>query len=149
MPEEKDKIKLKKCGRCLKKKINCNCGRPTVMTKEALSKLEGAFADGATDKLACFLAEVSEEAFYSYQNKNPEFKQRKEYLKDQVKFQAKKVIRDAIANGDLDTSRWYAERKLKDEGFSSRTELTGADGKDLLPTKEEKEKVEGLIDEIV
>lgn len=30
-----------------------------------------------------------------------------------------------------ETSKWWAERKMKDEGFSTRTEQTGADGKDL------------------
>ncbi len=32
-----------------------------------------------------------------------------------------------------ETSKWYLERRMKNE-FSTRTENTGADGKDLLPT---------------
>lgn len=46
-------------------------------------------------------------------------------------------LRDAmIKEGEVednkkDTSKWWAERKMKDDGFSTRIEQTGADGKDL------------------
>lgn len=105
-------------------------GRPPAMDEDTLRILEGAFADGATDELACFLAQISPSTLYLYQSEHPEFSERKKYLKDQTKFQAKKNIRNAIENGDLDTSKWYAERKMKDE-FSQRQEMTGADGERL------------------
>lgn len=31
-----------------------------------------------------------------------------------------------------ETSKWWAERKMKDDGFSTRTEQTGADGAPLV-----------------
>ena len=105
-------------------------GRPTVFTDDTLKILEGAFADGATDEFACFLAQISPASLYNYQNENPEFLERKKYLKDQTKFQAKKNIRKAIESGDLETSKWYAERKIKEE-FSPRQEMTGKDGERL------------------
>jgi len=46
-------------------------------------------------------------------------------------------LRDAMMKeGEMDdnrkeTSKWWAERKMKDDGFSTRTEQTGADGKEL------------------
>jgi hypothetical protein len=105
-------------------------GRPTVMTPETVQILEAAFSEGASDVEACFLANISKQTLYSYQEKHPEFVDRKEALKEMVKFQAKKVIKKAIDRGDIDTAKWYAERKIKEE-FSTRNELTGKNGEDL------------------
>lgn len=106
-------------------------GRPHAIDNFVLQELEGAFADGASDKTACFLAKISEATLYNYQNEHPEFLERKVELKNLTKYRAKKNIRKAIESGDVETSKWYAERKLKDEGFSPRTEVTGKDGEKL------------------
>jgi len=57
-------------------------GRPTVMTEETLQKLEEAFSWGCTDKEACGHADIAQATLYSYQESNPKFTERKEYLKD-------------------------------------------------------------------
>ena len=106
-------------------------GRPTVMTPEVIGKLEDAFSVGATDLEACFVAGIGKDALYDYQKKHPEFSERKEALKKMVNYKAKKVISGAIESGDKTQANWWLERKGKDDGFSSRTELTGGDGKDL------------------
>lgn len=106
-------------------------GRPTIMTDEALQILEDAFSVGATDLEACFLAKIGKSTLYNYQEKNPEFVERKEALKNMTKFKAKKVVSKDIDEGKADTAKWYLERKGKDEGFSSRQEVSGPDGKDL------------------
>lgn len=112
-------------------------GRPTVMTPEIIAKLEAAFIKGATDKEAIFLADISSSAFYHYCEENPDFKERKESLKEMVKYRARSNVAEAIEKGDKDISKWYLERKAKDE-FSQRSELTGSDGSDLIvyPTEE-------------
>lgn len=97
-------------------------GRPTVMTLEVLAKLEEAFSVGATDKEAIFIAGISKDAFYDYCKINPDFADRKEALKDMPKYAAKKNIVNKINLGDVSTSQWYAERKIKEE-FSNRTDL--------------------------
>lgn len=43
-----------------------NRGRPTVMTKQALSKLRTAFMIGCTDKEACIHAGISESVLYRF-----------------------------------------------------------------------------------
>jgi len=108
-------------------------GRPTVMTDEALAKLEEAFSVGATDKEACFLANVSETSLYRYQEENPEFRERKEALKNMPNYKAKKLIVKKIEEGDEKQANWWLERKGKEDGFSTRSEITGADGKDVAP----------------
>lgn len=113
-------------------------GRPTIMTPETIAKLEEAFANGASDLEACFYAGIGKSTLYNYQVEFPEFLERKEGLKDMIKYRARKNIADKITAGDIDTSRWYAERRLKDE-FSARTEQTGANGMPLIPEKADKE----------
>lgn len=105
-------------------------GRPTVMTQEVIEELEKAFLVGATDKEACFLAKISPATLYNYCQENKEFLDRKEALKDMVKYRARLNIATAINEGDKSLSQWYLERKAKDE-FSQKTEQ---DLKVTLPT---------------
>jgi hypothetical protein len=103
-------------------------GRPTVMTPEVIAKLEKAFAIGATDIEACAFAGICETTLYYYQQKNPEFKDRKKRLKEQPILKAKNTV---VANlDDVKNAQWYLERKKKDE-FGQRTEITGAEGGQL------------------
>lgn len=95
-------------------------GRPTVMTEEVLRKLELAFSYGCSDLEACLFAGISKTPFYDYQDEHPEFKERKELLKDTPVLQAREtVVRELKSN--LQAAQWYLERKRNKE-FSTRTE---------------------------
>lgn len=107
-------------------------GRPTVMTPEAIGKLEQAFSMGCSDLEACLFADISKDALYDYQEKHPEFTERKAMLKEKMIFKARSVIADALNKKDENTAKWYLERKAKNE-FGTRTEITGADGVSLTP----------------
>lgn len=102
-------------------------GRPTKMTKELIGKLEDAFSRGYTDTQACIHANIACSTLYDYCNLYPEFSERKEELKANPVLLAKNNIYDKIVEGDKDVSKWYLERKAKDE-FSTRSEVTGKDG---------------------
>lgn len=104
-------------------------GRPTVMTPEVLAKLEDAFLYGCTDLEACFIAGISKDALYDYCNIHPEFTERKEALKQSPSIRAKRTMVKAIDGGDKDASKWWLERRNKDE-FSPKqlNEHTGKDG---------------------
>ena len=106
-------------------------GRPTVMTENVLRILEDAFSVGASDKEACFLANIAESSLYKYCEEHPEFSERKDALKKMPNYKAKKVIVQAIEDGDKQQANWWLERKGKDDGFSQRNELSGPDGKEL------------------
>lgn len=97
-------------------------GRPTVMTEETLHKLEYAFISGLSDREACLYANIGTTTLYDYCNDNPDFAERKEMLKEQVKMRAKLNISEAIENKDTGISKWYLERKAKDE-FSTKQEI--------------------------
>lgn len=91
-----------------------------MMTPEIIAKLEQGFAYGYTDLEACAYAGISKSPFYEYQDKHPEFKERKEQLRELPVLAAKKNVQDALNGGDKDMTKWYLERKKKDE-FSTKT----------------------------
>lgn len=62
------------------------------------------------------------------------------------------IEKESELNDDLrkENSWKWAERKMKDDGFSTRQEQTGADGSQLIPetvTPEEKAKLLSLLNE--
>lgn len=96
-------------------------GRPTIMTPELVNKLEIAFSMGCTDLEACLFANISKQTLYNYQDKNPEFVDRKEMLKEKLILKARSVIAESLNKKDENTAKWYLERKRKDE-FSTKQE---------------------------
>lgn len=98
-------------------------GRPTVMDEDTIQKLEHAFSIGATDVQACFYAGISKATLYNYQEKHPEFVDRKEALKANLAYIAKGVLAQSLQEGKVDDAKWYLERKEKDE-FSTKVTNT-------------------------
>lgn len=95
-------------------------GRPTKMTEETVKKLEEAFLLGCSDLEACLYADISKQTLYNYQDKHPEFVDRKERLKENPVFVARRaVISEMKEDGNLALK--YLERKKKDE-FSIKQE---------------------------
>lgn len=122
MTEKKNKV-----GRPTNESLKNKGGRPSVLTKETITKLEEAFSIGASDLEACGAVGISIGALYRYQTRNPKFKKRKEKLKDMPAYAARKNVVKAIQEGKAEESKWYLERKKKAE-FSSRQEHTGEGG---------------------
>lgn len=89
-------------------------GRPTVMTPEAILKLEQAFANGANDQQAVFYAGIAPATFYNWCEKNPDFLERKKALKENLKFIAKNVVAQALRDGNIQEAKWFLERLDKD-----------------------------------
>lgn len=98
-------------------------GRPTVMTEETIQKLEYAFMRGLTDLEACLYADISKSTLYNYCEENPDFMDRKEELKKHPTAKAKLNVFEALENKDVDVSKWYLERRAKDE-FSAKQEIS-------------------------
>jgi hypothetical protein len=95
-------------------------GRPTVMTDLIVQKLEDAFLKGYSDVQACIYAGISKQSLYNYCNENKEFLDQKELLKSNVSMISKTNIVDKIKEGDIELSKWWLERKNKNE-FSLKT----------------------------
>lgn len=116
---EKKKSATKKKSTTKKNKV----GRPTVMTQEMVNKLEYGFLKGLTDDQCCLFAGISKQTLYDYCHAHPEFFDRKELLKQNPSMKAKINIAEGIESGDPDLSKWYLERKNKDE-FSLKQDVS-------------------------
>lgn len=126
----------KNCGRCNKPKSKCKCGRPLFNgkpEKDVIAKLEQAYAFGASDGEACMYADISPDALYRYEKKNPKFRERKLALKKKPILKARQTIIKDIEN--VDTAKWYLSRKRKEE-FSTKSVL---EHEKAIPIKLDKE----------
>lgn len=106
-------------------------GRPTIFTDANVQKLKTVLQMGATIEEACRNAGIARQTFYYWKERFPYFSDMVEEWMDNPILAAKAVVYKAINDKDTSTAKWYLERKKKDE-FSIRTEVTGADGSDLL-----------------
>lgn len=102
-------------------------GRPPVVTKEVLRKLEEAFIHAFTDKEACLYADISTTALYDYCQDHPAFAERKETLKMSPRLHAKRTIMTALQNKNLETAKWYAIHKMGDE-FAPKSKVEHSGG---------------------
>lgn len=102
-------------------------GRPVKIDDTVLQKLEVAFCHGMTDHEACLFAGISPQTLYNYQKKHSDFIDRKETLKKAVTMRARLNISDAISDGDVDVSKWYLERKCRDEFGKDPSVVVNAD----------------------
>lgn len=96
-------------------------GRPTVMTSEIVAKLEEAFAWGCSDTEACLWADIAPATLYKYQDKNPEFTERKASLKEKPILLARQSVIKGM-RGSPELALKFLERRKKDE-FSIKTEV--------------------------
>jgi hypothetical protein len=105
-------------------------GRPSKMTPDTVKKLEEVFALDGTVAEACFYAEISRETYYTWIEKNKELSDRFEALRQRPFLKARQTIVKSLDNPQYAFT--YMAKKKKDE-FSDRTELTGANGANLMP----------------
>lgn len=125
-------------------KKKSNAGRPTVVTPEVLLKLEEAYLMDCTDLEACFYANISKTTLYVYQEKHPEFQERKEWLKQNNFIKARRTIANHL-DDNYSSAVDYMSRKKKDE-FAQRNELTGKEGAALIKiAPEEREVIEQAL----
>lgn len=105
--------------------------RPTVMTEDVISKLEQLFRDGSHVYEACKEVNIDPSTYYKHLKENPEFSNRMDLAQEYTTEIARALVSRTISKrGDVDTAKWWLERRAKDK-FSTRSEHTGADGKDI------------------
>ena len=128
---------------CLIKMKKHAGGRPTLMTKETLKKLDECFLSDLSDRQACYIVDIEPQTLYNYQKKHPEYVERKATLKQMVKAKAKMVIAKNINSNDINTAKWYAEHKMQSE-FSTKQEIanTGTITQIVVASTNDKEALE-------
>lgn len=108
--------KKRKVGRPpTKNKHKLNAGRPTKITEETIQKLYEGFSKGLNDLQCCVYAGISKNTLYNIQNEIEGFKDRKEALKAATGMQAVLNLHDEINRQNIDVSKWYLERRCKEE----------------------------------
>lgn len=91
-------------------------GRPSTVTPEVISKLEYAYLMDSNDAEACFFAGISKDALSRYFIKHPEFREKTDLLKTNLKFRAKVIVGNQIVKHDsVDDAKWLLERRARDE----------------------------------
>lgn len=103
-------------------------GRPPAITDEVIAKLEEAFSWGCPDTEACLWAGIAPATLYKYQEKNPEFAERKAQIKETPTLIARRTVNKAISK-DSRMAMDYLARKAKKE-FGNNVDIT-TDGKAL------------------
>jgi hypothetical protein len=134
---------INKGGRPKKKHAG---GRPRVVTPVVIGKLESIFALDGTVKEACYYAGISADAYYDFLKENPEYSDRFEALRNRPVLLARQTVVKKLSE-NYSNAMDYLSRKAKKE-FSTRTELTGAEGEALnkpVLSDEEKDKLMKLI----
>lgn len=98
---------------------------------ELKPKIEAAFSTGCTIREAALFAEITEQYLYYFFRKYPDWKTHCMLLRHKPTLKARANVVKDLHKENVDTSKWYLERKLKKE-FSLRSELTGEDGANIV-----------------
>jgi len=93
-----------------------------------LTKCKEVWALGGNDAGAAYWAEITGASLSRYLDAHAEIKEFRNALYQKPILKALQTMIKSL--DDPEYAKWYLERKMKNE-FSSRQELTGADGKDL------------------
>ena len=146
--KSKEVVKVKKkVGRPKKKS---NRGRPKAVNEIVLLKLEYAFSIGCNDTQACIHAGISRQTLWNYQEKNPDFIDKKEELKETLPLQAKNNLAYLLAKGDPAMTRFILEKL--DPKFSNKLNISGSvehKEKIVYVLKEEHDAMEAHINEVI
>ena len=97
-------------------------GRPTDFTPETVSKLEQAFAIDCSVEEACSYAEISRQTFYEWINKNKEFSDKIEQLREKPVLKARQTAVQKLGESYTNAMD-YLKRKRRRE-FGDSTDIT-------------------------
>lgn len=111
-------------------------GRPTKMTPDTVKKLEEAFLMGCSDLEACLFADISKQTLYTYQDKNPEFIDRKRMLKENPVMKARQTVLEGVQKDATLAFNYLKAKKSEEYAEKKNIGYTDSDGKDRKWTVE-------------
>lgn len=83
---------------------------------------------------------ISFTSIKKFVNDNPAIEQVIMLCKAETTESSEDLVRAKIADGDLSAAKFWLQNQAKDKGWSTRTELTAKDGKDLYSGATEEDK---------
>lgn len=111
-PEDKEKITRD----ARKTKDNNFAGRPTVMTKQVIAKLEWAFRIDCNEEEACIYAGIDPSTLWRYKQKNPDFASQINEWKQSIPIAARAVVAERVVVNKSPEDSWaYLRAKRKAE----------------------------------
>jgi len=90
-------------------------GRPSVIDKDTIRKLEVCLASGYGITTACYYSGISTSTYYDHKALNKDFSDKMRLAEEASTFRARLVILEAIDSGDIKAAQWWLERKAKFE----------------------------------
>lgn len=108
-------------------------GRPSDMTVDVVTKLIAAFNNAYNIGEACGYAGISRMTYYRWLEKDDEFSYKMSEAQAAPNKKAKEVVLTAINEGDVNTAKWYLDRR--DPDFKPKGELAIPDGQQKTEEK--------------
>lgn len=103
-------------------------GRPTKKNEAIVRKLTDSLQNGFSIERACLLSGITKDSYYRWLKTDKTFSDEMKYAQDfAIEIARQNVVNSVVQDKDVQTSKWYLERKAKAE-FSTRSEVTGKDG---------------------
>ena len=96
-------------------------GRPSKYTDEIIKSLVKSFEDGSTITEACNVAGISRQSYYDWMELHDDFSDKILIAQEYPDYVAKSLVVSAMKKGDVDTGKWWLERKLRNE-FATKSE---------------------------
>nr|DAS27921.1 MAG TPA: Terminase small subunit [Caudoviricetes sp.] len=82
---------------------------------------------------ACRAVSMTRQLYYKWLEDDPSFAEAVEAIRQEQIDTVESALLNKIEDGDTTAVIFYLKTKGKERGYSERTELTGRDGKDLIP----------------
>lgn len=102
-------------------------GRPRGVTPEIVLKLEAAARIGCNLNECLLYAGIGKAAYYHFVEDNPDFPDRLELLRNSPVLKARENSARLLEDGDAIHTRWYLERKRREEfQLSQSIDMTGS-----------------------
>lgn len=118
--------------------------RPTVVKDKVVSLLVTSFHNGLTVRQACWQSGISHEAYYHRLRNDTEFADTMTKAQEYPSLTARANILKAIRKGEVSASKWWLERKDKDE-FSSKADITVQEEVVAMPSDDEMARIQSNI----
>ena len=107
-----------------KSKAKSKAGHPPKIDNDVLAELEALFLVNASDEEACVKVGIHPSTLYRYQEKNPEYCERKKALKKMPNLKAKIVLDKCLDNNDKDVAKYVLDRTDKEYSVKGQLEVT-------------------------
>jgi len=112
----------------------------TKLRKDWKTFIVKEMADGASQAEITAGLEISNDLFYRFMKEEPEFSETIKKGLVLCKCWWEKKGRKNLENKEFSATLWYMNMKNR-FGWADKTEITGANGKDLIPTEEKKKTI--------